>query len=143
MEQEPLRSTRFSSRARTEGGFALVSALTLALLYFMLMHLLLVDSTRELNEARRFRSRVVATIVSENAVELAAAGMVGGTAKIVNETDDQGEMSAELDIAGGSGSFEITGSGTTAGTEPQDARVVVQGRIVGTTVHIDYTMHGQ
>lgn len=120
----------------------LIAALTLAVLYFMLMELLLLDSSRELAEARRFRSRVVASVLAENAVELASVGMVGGGGRTVNEVGDQGTMEAVLRVSGTS--FEITGSARTSGTERMSARVFVQGRVEsGGVVKIDYTMHGQ
>jgi hypothetical protein len=62
-----LRSTRSSSRARTaERGFVLGMAMVIAVLYFLLMELLLIDSSRALGEAQRFRSRVVAAALAEN-----------------------------------------------------------------------------
>src|SRR5215213_2449819 len=71
-----LRSIRSSSRARTsERGFALIAALTLALLYFALMELILIDSSRSLAEAQRFRARIMAAAVAEDAAELAALNM--------------------------------------------------------------------
>ena len=61
MRKETLRSIRSSSRARTsERGFALIAAIALSVLYFALMELMLIDSSRELAEARRFRARIVA-----------------------------------------------------------------------------------
>ena len=143
MERADLRSIRSSSRAHTERGFVLIAALTLAVLYFMLMELLLVDSSRELAEARRFRARIVASVVAENAAELAAVGMVGGTGRTVSEKGEQGTMEGSYRVAGGN-AFEITASGETIGTEKQRARVFIQGRIEsGGVVKIDYTMHGQ
>jgi len=143
-----LRSTRSSSRARTsrrrsQRGFVLIAALTLAVLYFGLMELMLVDSARELAEARRFRSRVVAAIVAENAVELAAQQMAVGGARSINDYDDQGTMSARLTRGAGE-AFEIAAEGKTSGVMPQEARVFVQGRVDASgNIKIDYTMHGQ
>jgi hypothetical protein len=121
----------------------LIAALTLAVLYFGLMELLLVDSSRELAEARRFRARVVAGIVAENAVELAALQMVSATGTKIQEVDDQGAMSAEYERNGVA--YEITAEGVTSGVLQQTATVFVQGRIDpnGGVVKIDYTMHGQ
>ena len=49
------------SRARTtnrsERGIVLVDALVLAVLYFALMELMMVDASRSLQEAQRFRAR--------------------------------------------------------------------------------------
>lgn len=138
-----MRLTRFFNRARTsERGFVLIAALTLAILYFGLMELLLLDSSRELAEARRFRARVVAGIVAENAVELAALHMVSSPGPKVHEADDQGSMTAEFTRNAGD-AFEITGQGTTSGVLSQTATVFIQGRIEDGVVKIDYAMHGQ
>ena len=107
------------------------------------MELMLVDSARELAEARRFRSRVVAAIVAENAVELAAQQMAVGGARSINDYDDQGTMNARLTRGAGE-AFEIAAEGKTSGVMPQEARVFVQGRVdAGGNIKIDYTMHGQ
>jgi hypothetical protein len=143
--EEGLRSIRSFSRARTtEKGFALIAVLTLALLYFGLMELLLVDSSRELAEARNYRARVVAGILAENAAELAAMHIVAGAARPpVNESTNQGEMTGRI-ARGSGGGFEITAQGVTSGVIRQTATVFVQGRVTGSgTVTIDYTMHGQ
>lgn len=143
-----MRSIRSFNRARTsdrrpERGFVLIAALVLAVLYFGLMELMLVDSGRELAEARRFRARVVAGIVAENAVELAAHEMTSSGGLKVTEDDEQGSMEGELRRTGGDG-FEITGKGKTGGATAQEATVYVQGRVdANGKVMIDYTMHGQ
>lgn len=144
MEQDDLRSIRFFSRARTsERGFVLVAAMTLAVLYFALMNLLLVDSSRELAEARRFRARIIAGVLAENAVELAAQQMVDRTGNTIEEETAFGEMWAEYSRGGGDG-FEISAEATTKGVLSQTASVFVQGRLLaGGIVKIDYTMHGQ
>src|SRR6266545_5727430 len=71
---------RFFSRAsisrQRQRGFVLISALVLSVLYFALMELLLIDSSRALNEAQRFRARVVAGALAESGAELAALQMV-------------------------------------------------------------------
>ena len=144
MEQADLRSIRSFSRVRTtERGFVLIAALTLAILYFALMELLLVDSSRELAEARRFRARVVAALVAENAVELAALQMVDQAGRTVNETDAQGTMSATYRRGVGE-AFTLEGEGETLGVIRQKATVFVQGRVdANGDIKIDYAMHGQ
>ena len=144
MEQAGLRSIRFFSRARTsERGFVLIAALTLAVLYFALMELLLVDSSRELAESRRFRARVVAAVVAENAVELAALQMVEQTDRTITEADAQGTMNATYRRGAGD-AFTIEAEGETLGVVRQKATVFVQGRIdANGTVKIDYAMHAQ
>lgn len=143
-----MRSIRSFNRApirkrRGERGFVLIAALTLAVLYFALMELMLVDSGRELAEAQRFRSRIVAGIVAENAVELAAHRIAVSGGMSINENDDQGSMRARM-TRGGGDAFEIVAEARTSGVLPQEAKVFVQGRVdTSGNISIDYTMHGQ
>src|SRR5204863_3948307 len=75
--KESLRSIRSSFRGRTtERGYVLISAIVLAILYFALMELMLIDSSRAVREAQRFRARIVATTLAESAAELAALQLV-------------------------------------------------------------------
>lgn len=138
-----MRSTSFSSRARTrERGYVLITAIALAVLYFALMELMLIDSSRALREAQRFRSRVVAATLAESAAELSAASMVTrGTGDTINADDEQGSMKATSRINGTA--FEIDAEGTTSGVAPAKATVRVQGRIIAQRVLIDYTYHSQ
>src|SRR5438874_12545643 len=89
---------RSSSRVRTRSqrGYVLISAIVLAILYFSLMELMLIDSSRAVREAQRFRARIVATTLAESAAELAAAQLVSAPGAQVNATDDQGTMTATL-----------------------------------------------
>jgi len=134
---------RFSFRGRTrdQRGYVLISAIALAVLYFALMELMLIDSSRALREAQRFRSRVVASALAESAAELASAQMVSRPTASANASDEQGQMNGTLRVAGQQ--FELTGQGVTAGVAPVTASVRVQGRIEGTHVAIDYTFHSQ
>lgn len=134
---------RFSFRARTtdQRGYVLISAIALAVLYFGLMELMLIDSSRALREAQRFRARVVAATLAESAAELAAAQMVTRPSASATATDDQGRMTGTLTTNGGQ--FELEGQGVTAGVVPVTATVRVQGRILGTHIAIDYTFHSQ
>lgn len=136
----PARTTRRTKER--ERGFVLISAIALAILYFALMELMLIDSTRALREAQRFRSRVVASTLAESAAELAAAQMVKGSAGATPKaTDEQGSMEGQLHLVGSQ--FELLGDGATAGVASMKASVRVQGRIEGTRVIIDYTFHSQ
>ena len=134
---------RFSFRGRTtdQRGYVLISAIALAVLYFGLMELMLIDSSRALREAQRFRARVVAATLAESAAELAAAQMVTRPSASASATDDQGRMTGTLTTSGGQ--FELEGQGVTAGVVPVTATVRVQGRILGTHIAIDYTFHSQ
>lgn len=136
-----MRSTPSSSRARpsSERGFALVSALVLAVLYFGLIALLLLDSQRELEEARRFRARTVAETLAENAAELAALQIVTKDSTTVNASDWQGTMTGKMNK--GASDFTIEGVGVTAGVTEARAKVVINGRMVDKEVRIQYTQH--
>jgi hypothetical protein len=137
--------TRSFSSAHTtdrERGYVLISAIVLAVLYFGLMFVLQIESTRALREAQRFRSRIVASTLAESAAELAAAKMVSTRASnSAKATDEQGSMDGNLHFA--DGQFEITGDAATTGVAPVKASVRVQGRIEGSKVIVDYTFHTQ
>jgi hypothetical protein len=137
-----LRSTQSCSRARrsNERGIALVLALVLAVLYFGLIELLLVDSARELSEARRFRARIVAETLAENAAELAAKQIVSELSADVRADNWQGSMAGTLRKNAG-GNFDLTGDGRTTGLTESSAHVTVRGRVVGSSVRIQYTIH--
>jgi len=128
-------------RRKNERGYVLISAIVLSVLYFALMGLMLVDTMRALREAQRFRARVIASTVAENAVELAAVDIVNRGGATVDAEDWQGKMNAEM-THGGTG-FEITAKAVTKGVAPVSADVRVQGRVQGNNVTIDYTYHSQ
>jgi len=135
-----LRSIRSSFRGRTtERGYVLISAITLAILYFALMELMLIDSSRAVREAQRFRARIVATTLAESAAELAALQLVTAPGGPVNATDDQGTMSATLQRSGNT--FTIEANAESTGVPPQKATVKVQGEVQGTKVSVSYTYH--
>src|SRR5256885_16147610 len=127
--RESLRSIRSSFRGRTtERGYVLISAIVLAILYFALMELMLIDSSRAVREAQRFRARIVATTLAESAAELAALQLVtapGGPPVPVNTTDDQGTMTATLQRNGNT--FTIDANAESTGIPPQTASVKVDG----------------
>lgn len=136
-----MRSTRSSSRARTsERGFALIAAIILAVLYVGLIELLLLDSARELNEARRFRARIVAATLAENAAELAAVRLIDRQEANVNGEDWQGTISGWM-LKGAEQKFQIHGEGTTSGVVKTSASVDLSGKIEGTNVKIEYAVH--
>jgi hypothetical protein len=150
-----LRSTSLWSRARTrERGYVLVAAITIAILYFALMELMLIDSSRALREAQRFRSKVVAATLAESAAELSTASMVTRNAgDTINADDEQGSMKATCVVNGSSEGlspsvpkqlqFNIDAEATTSGVSPVKSSVRVQGRIIEQRVMIDYTFHSQ
>jgi hypothetical protein len=134
---------RSSFRARTrERGYVLIAAVALAILYFALMELMLIDSSRALREAQRFRSHVIAATLAESAAELSAASMVTRNAgDTINADDEQGAMKANCKVAGTA--FNIDAEANTSGVMPMKATVRVQGRIIGQRVMVDYTYHSQ
>src|SRR5437867_8569852 len=143
MNRTALPSMRFLSRDRTidERGYVLISAIALAVLYFGLMELMLIDSSRALREAQRFRSRVVASALAESAAELAAAQMVTSPGGPTSAEDEQGKMLGSVEVSGNA--FELVGEGNATGVVPIKATVRVQGRIINGHISVDYTFHSQ
>ncbi len=137
------QSMRFLFRDRTtdQRGYVLISAIALAILYFGLMELMMIDSSRALREAQRFRARVIASTLAESAAELAAAQMLSRPGASATAQDEQGSMTGSLRMSGNT--FEIIGQGATSGVASVKASVRVQGRIEGTHIAVDYTFHSQ
>ena len=135
-------STRSSYRARTrERGYALISAIVLAVLYFGVMQLIMIDSTRVLREAQRFRSKVIAHALAENAAELAASQLLLTAVRNVDAKDADGTMKGTLRKS--SSDFVIEAEGTSYGAESRRSTVKLQGRVLGTKVVVDYSAHSQ
>jgi len=134
---------KLSFRARTsERGYVLITAIVLAILYFALMELMLIDSSLALREAQRFRSKVVASTLAESAAELSTASMVTRNAgDTINADDEQGSMKANCHVIGTA--FVVEAEATTSGVMPVKSTVRLQGRIVGQRVVVDYTYHSQ
>lgn len=129
------------SKTKRQRGFVLVTALTLSILYFALMELMLIDTTRALGEAQRFRAHVVAQTLAENGAELAAFQIITKSAATVNASDFQGTMHGELQR--NSNSFVLKGHGTSIGSLSQESTVRVEGRIddSNNSLKIDFTVH--
>ena len=127
---------------RRQRGFVLITALSLSILYFALMELMLIDSSRALAEAQRFRAHVVAQALAENGAELAAFQMIVRNSNSVKANDFQGSTSGELKRS--SNSFTLQGEGTSIGALKQRSTVMLQGRIDPATnqIAIDYAVHG-
>lgn len=109
--------------------------------------LLLLDSSRELSEARRFRARVIAETLAENAAELAALD-IANKAKLAtvpfNIETEQGTLSGSMKkpiTQPEFQNFEIYGEGVTSGITESRARVTLRGRVVGLSVKIQYSSH--
>ncbi|HEX6100728.1 MAG TPA: hypothetical protein VF432_30705 [Thermoanaerobaculia bacterium] len=116
-------------------------AIVLAVLYFALIELMLLDSQRELAEARRFRARIVAETLAENAAELAAMQIVTRpfTPQFSVKMED-GTISGHM-TKSTTNAFEIRGEATTSGVTESTAKVILRGRVVGTDVRIQYSLH--
>lgn len=147
-----MRSIRSCNLARTSNqrGFALLWAIGLAVLFFMLIELMLIDSARELKEAQRFRSRMVAMVLAENGAEMAAL-QIGDPDRAFYDpdpsTDWQGTIDGRMDktTSEQGGTFTIIGTGVTAGTEQTKAEVRVEGYVEGAAptanIVISFTRH--
>ncbi|MEO8035068.1 MAG: hypothetical protein ABI837_11605 [Acidobacteriota bacterium] len=144
-------SIRSSNRARTDSqrGFALISALVLAVLYFALMELMMIDATRALQEAQRFKAKVIASTLAESAAELAAERLVTSAGTIATAESPLGSMHGEMKKTGattkkiGATNFELRGEATTSGVSPVSATCLVEGHIDGTIIHIDWARLSQ
>lgn len=120
----------------------LIAALALAILYFALMELLLIDSSRALAEAQRYRSKVIATVLAENAAELAAVQMIHRTTANTSLEDEQGAMVGRYSRSG-TDDYILSGEGVTSGLHRVRAKAEVQGRVEGSVVRIDYVLYSQ
>jgi hypothetical protein len=120
----------------------LIAAIALAVLYFALMELMLIESSRALREAQRFRSRIIAATLVESAAELSTASMVTRNAgDTINADDEQGSMKATCKVS--ETAFEIDAEANASGVMPAKATLRMQGRIIGQQVKVDYTYHSQ
>ena len=136
---------RSSSRGRTdERGFALLAAIVLAVLYFGLMELLLIDSSRELREAQRFRSRIIALALAENAAELAAVDMTNLGNVTLNPKAENGEGTMEGRLVKSGSSFWLHGEAASKGVVASEAWVDLRGDIdPDKEIHIRLSQHSQ
>jgi Tfp pilus assembly protein PilX len=143
MKKDGSCSTRSSFRGRTDRGqrgFVLVSVLLLALLYFGLMELMLADAASKLREAQRFRSRIVANILAENAVELAAARMLDHTSSEAEGKTPEGTMTGSYNRLEND-HYVLQGEGRAGGIPSTTRRVEIRGRIIGQSIRIDTSRH--
>lgn len=132
---------RFSNRERSDqSGFALISALLLALLFLGLIQLLFIESTEAYRSAMRFRSRVLAQALAESAVEVAARNLVLYGGASVNAENADGRMESVFESLG-DGRFRIKGKGVSGGVFPMEADVDIEGSVDGTRIEIDRSRH--
>jgi hypothetical protein len=134
-------------RRPRERGFALVIAIVIAVLYFALIELLLIDAGRELRAARQFRSRIIALTYAENGAEGAALMIVVPEVPLVpfDHEDEQGSATGRATRLGDT--FTLVGDGGSLGLEPVSAHVEVQGYVerlpTGPELHLDVSVHTQ
>jgi endonuclease/exonuclease/phosphatase family metal-dependent hydrolase len=105
-----------------------------------MVELLLLDSARELAEARRFRARIMAETLAENGAELAALQIVSNERSEGKAEDWQGTLVARM-AKNPDGQFDIVSEGQTTGLTEARTKVLVRGRVVGGSVRIQYTVH--
>jgi hypothetical protein len=106
------------------------------------MELMLSESSEVLRQASRFRSRIVAQSLAEDGVELAARGVVTRDSVTLRWETDDGAVDAEMKRTGDE-FFEISSRAVSKGVQSSTATVQVSGRVVGTTIFIDRTIHSQ
>ena len=125
-----------SRRGRGERGFALVSALLIAFLFFGLIELTLSDTSDAVRAAHRQRARIASEILADNGIALAAAGMLSGLPQGAGRANRDGSMTGTFQPLPGN-RFELTAEGTSAGTTEVTTRVMLRGRIDGNAVVIE------
>ncbi len=150
MRRENLESIKSSSCARTsdaQRGFVIIVALVLALLYFMLMTLILIDSSRAQAEAQRFRARMVASILAEDAAEKSCVQIVNnpycGPAVV---RSDQGTADAKCSRESMTvpTNFSVASVAQSAGVIRQKADVQLTGAISADgRISIEFSQHSQ
>lgn len=133
---------RFSHRGTSrEKGFALISALLLALLFLALIQILFLESSETYRSAMRFRSRVLAQALAESAVEIAARDLVNYGGASINAQNLDGRMESVFERLDEDGRFRIIGKGVTGGVFPMEADVEIEGKIDGPKIDIDKSKH--
>lgn len=125
MSNRPWRRASSSER-----GFALISVLVVALLYFAFLQLLLTESSEAFRSAERYRARVVSRIMADNAAELVAEGMVMTASQKAEATLPEGTMAASL-TQPAAGQFVIDARGEATGSFPATSTLHVEGLLIG------------
>jgi hypothetical protein len=142
-------STSSSSRVHSDGerGFALLSAIVIAVLFFVLIQLLLVEATSASRQAVRFGARITSQVLAENAAELAALQMVRLGPMGLQEQLDGASIQATWqrfpEQNAGEVPYLIRASASVEGVQPVEARVEVYGRLGATWITVDRTEHSQ
>lgn len=144
-----IRSSSSGRRSERQRGYVLIAAIALAILYFGLMELMLIDSQRALREAQRFRSKIIATTLAENAADLAAEQLCANYKATIDYANAEGTMTGTMerttigDPNDHKSSFVIDVTGVASGVPSATATVKLDGEINGTKVDIKYAYHSQ
>jgi len=129
----------------------LVAAIALAVLYFGLMELMLIESQRSLREAQRFRAKIVATTLAENAAELAAEHLCQNWVATIDWANGDGKMDGKMERKAAPfgakparSPFVITVTGASSGVPTSSETLKLDGNVVdGTGIEITYSNHLQ
>lgn len=115
----------------SERGFALVSALVIAFLFFSLIGLILIESTLSLRMAQRYRAKVTANNLAESALQLSLQELVLEEDGVIEFDSDEGRMSTTCKRVPnpnqGGFDFVIEATGETRGVTPLRSRVIAHG----------------
>ena len=130
-----IKSMRRESRVH-ERGMVLLSVLVLAILYFALMQLILLESSEKMRSAQRFRSRIVADLLAEDSLELAAEQMVNYPARTINQELTLGTASGQFSRLSGN-RFRLEGTGTLTGAVNARVTIEMTGRIRGSQISVE------
>ena len=142
----------FFSSGRTperQRGYVLIAAIALAILYFGLMELMLIESQRTLREAQRFRAKILATTLVENAAELAAEHLCQNWVVTIDYSNSEGKMEGKMERSPAPfgakparSPFKIKVTGTVNGVPPALENLSLNGNVVDDkTVEITYSHH--
>ena len=133
IRKERSSSMRKSRRqcSGTERGFALVSAIVFAFLFFAMIGLILIESTISLRMAHQYRAKVVANNLAESAVQLALEELVIEEDGVVAFNSSDGSMTTtckrKANPLQGGFDFVIEATGQSAGVTKSRSRVVARG----------------
>lgn len=122
-------------------GFALLSALFLAVLYFGLMELMLHQTTETLRETQRAEGRIAAEILADNAAELGAENLVNTLQRTAKLDYGVHSMRAVTKMVG-TNSFSIIADGRFNAVGRSAIRLQIEGRITGSGIVIERIQYG-
>jgi hypothetical protein len=112
----------------------------IAVLYLGLIEMLWFDAAQRMREAQRFRARIEAQTLAENAAELAAQRMVLASSATVDAELPEGIMTGSM-TRFADDTFVIEGRGKGSRLLRYEARVTIYGRVNGADIEIERTRH--